>query len=87
MSSGKHLEVINHAQKVSLKYKLITIAKDSDDLSFGFNGDRSRRQQDLTDNKIIKRKYHNRIMLKDIFGFAEQQHKATYGLGYKLTLT
>ena len=28
-----------------------------------------------------------RIYLKDIFGFAEHQGKATYGLGYKLTLT
>ena len=28
-----------------------------------------------------------RIYLKDIFGFAEHQEKATYGLGYKLTLT
>ena len=26
-------------------------------------------------------------MLKDVFGFAEHQEKATYGLGYKLTLT
>ena len=26
-------------------------------------------------------------MLKDVFGFAEGQDKATYGLGYKLTLT
>ena len=26
-------------------------------------------------------------MLKDVFGFAECQEKATYGLGYKLTLT
>ena len=26
-------------------------------------------------------------MLKDIFGFVEFQEKATYGLGYKLTLT
>ena len=26
-------------------------------------------------------------MLTDIFGFAEHQEKATYGLGYKLTLT
>ena len=25
-------------------------------------------------------------MLQDIFGFAEHQEKATYGLGYKLTL-
>ena len=26
-------------------------------------------------------------MLKDVFGFAEYQEKATYGLGYKPTLT
>ena len=26
-------------------------------------------------------------MLKDVFRFAEHQQKATYGLGYKLTLT
>ena len=26
-------------------------------------------------------------MLKDVFGFAEHQEKATYVLGYKLTLT
>ena len=26
-------------------------------------------------------------MLKDIFGFAEHQEKATFGLGYILTLT
>ena len=26
-------------------------------------------------------------MLKNVFGFAEHQEKATYGLGYKLTLT
>ena len=35
----------------------------------------------------MKGKYHLRIMLKDVFGFAEHQQKATYGLGYKLTLT
>ena len=26
-------------------------------------------------------------MLKDVFGFAEHQEKATYALGYKLTMT
>ena len=28
-----------------------------------------------------------RIMLKDVFSFAEHQEKATYGLGFQLTLT
>ena len=37
--------------------------------------------------KNVKGKFHLRIMLKDVFAFAEHQEKATYGLGYKLTLT
>ena len=41
----------------------------------------------MTDNKNVKGKYHVRIMLKDVVGFAEYQEKATYGLGYQLTLT
>ena len=36
-SSGKPLEDISHAHIVSLMYKLITSARDSDDLSIGFD--------------------------------------------------
>ena len=86
-SSGKHLEDISHAHLVSLMYKLITPSKSSGDLSIGFDCGRGRRQDETTDNKRMKGKYHLRIMLKDVFGFAENQEKATYGLGYKLTLT
>ena len=86
-SSGKHLENIDHAHIVSLMYKLLTSSKGSDDLSIGFDRDRTRRRNELTNNKNIKGKYHVRIYLKDVFGFAEYQEKATYGLGYKLTLT
>ena len=68
-------------------YKLITSSKDSDDLSIGFDRSRNRRRDEMTNNKNVKGKYHLRIMLKDVFGFAECQEKATYGLGYKLTLT
>ena len=32
-------------------------------------------------------KHHVRYYLKDVFGCPEYQEKATYGLGYKLTLT
>ena len=81
------MENIDHAHIVSLMYKLITTAKGCDDLSIGFDPDQSRRQRELTNNKNIKGKYHVRIYLKDIFGFAEHQEKATYGLGYKLALT
>ena len=85
-SSGKHLEDVSHAHIVSTIYKLITTAKGCDDLSMGFDQDRTKRRSELTNNKNIKEKYHVRIYLKDVFGFAEHQQKATYGLGYKLTL-
>ena len=86
-SSGKHLENIDHSHIVSLLYKLLTSSKGSDDLSICFDRDRTRRRNELTNNKNIKGKYHVRIYLKDVFGFAEYQEKATYGLGYKLTMT
>ena len=86
-SSGKHLEDISHAQLVSLMYKLITSSKDSNDLSIGFDHSSNRRRGELALNKNIKGNYQVKIMLKDVFGFAEHQKKATYGLGYKLTLT
>ena len=86
-SSSKHLEEISHAHFVSLMYKLLTSSKDSDDLSIGFDRNRGRRKNELSNNKSIKGKYHIRVYLKDIFGFAEHQEKTTYGLGYKLTLT
>ena len=86
-SSGKHLDDISHAHFVSLMYKFLTSSKNSDDLSIGFDRGRARRQDEMTDNKRVKGKYHVKIMLRDVFGFAERQDKATYGLGYKLTLT
>ena len=69
-SSGKHLEEISHAHIVSLMYKLLTSSKDSDDLSIGFDRNRGRRKNEITNNKTIKGKYHIRIYLKDIFGYA-----------------
>ena len=86
-SSGKYLENIDHAHIISLMYKLLTWSRGSDDLSIGFDRDHNRRKRELTNNKSIKGKYHMRVYLIDIFGFAEHQEKATYGLGYKLKLT
>ena len=68
-------------------YKLLTSSKGSDDLSIEFDRDRNRRKRELTKNKNINGKNHINIYLKGIFGFAEHQEKAYYGLGYKLTLT
>ena len=86
-SSGKHLENIDHAHLVLLLYKLLTSNRGIDDLSIGFYRECNRRKQELTKNKNLKGKHAMRIYLNDIFGFAEHQGKATYGLGYKLTLT
>ena len=60
-SSAKHLENFDHAHIVSLMYKLLTSSKGSDDLSIGFDHDCNRRKRELTNNKIIKGKYHMRI--------------------------
>ena len=61
-SSGKHLKDISHADIVSLMYKLKTTAKDSDDLSIGFDRDRVRRQRELTNNRDIKGTNRVRIL-------------------------
>ena len=50
-------------------------AKDSDASFIGFDRDRGRMQQELADNKNLKCKYHVRVMLKNVFGFAEHQKK------------
>ena len=86
-ASSKQLEEITHAHFVSLIYKIVTSSKDSDDLFIGFDRNRGRRKNELSNNKNIKGKYRTSIYLKDIIGYAEHQEKATYGLGYRLILT
>ena len=55
-SSRKHLEDVSHAHIVSLMYKLITTAIDMNDLSIGFDRDRIRRRNEVTNSKNIKGK-------------------------------
>ena len=86
-SSGKHLEGISHAHMICVMYKLISSSEDSDDLFFGFDRNWGKKQEKITKNKNIKDKYHLRIMLKVVFGCAENQEKTIYGLGWKKTLT
>ena len=86
-SSGKHMENIDHAHIVSLMYKLLSSSRDSDDLSIGFDRSRDKRKRELLNNKTQKGKFHLRIYLKDVFGFAEYQEVGTFGLSYRLTLT
>ena len=68
-------------------YKFLSSSRGSDNLSVGFECDRNRRQRELSNNKTQKGKFHVRIYLKDVFGFAKDQEKDTYGLGYKITPT
>ena len=78
-SPGKNLEDISHAYIVSLKYIVITSARDSNELSGGFDRDRNRRQRELNENKNRNEKYHITISLEEIFGFAEHQKKLFLG--------
>ena len=61
ITSGKHLQDISHAHIVSLMCKTKTSAKDTDDLSIGFDPSRNRRRDGLTNNKNIEGKYRVRI--------------------------
>ena len=56
-------------------------------MSIGFDRVRVRRRDEIPLNKNVNGKSHLRKMPKDVFGFAEHQEQATYGLGYKLTIT
>ena len=62
-SSGNYLEAISHAHKFSLVFALTTSNKGSDDLSIGFDRDRNRRRDDLTNNKTVNRKCQLRNLL------------------------
>ena len=55
ISSGKHLENIEHGHIAYLMYKLLTTARGCDDLSW-FDRSRDRRQRELTNNNKIKGK-------------------------------
>ena len=84
-SAGKHLD-ISQANIVSSMYKLIVSAKDSDDLSFGFERDCGRRQCELTDNKDVKANIIFNLCSK-MFFVSQKPKKATYRQGYRRVLT
>ena len=86
-SSGKHIEEISHAQIVCLMYKMITSARDTDDLSIGFDRDRGRRQREFNNTKNLNGKYHVRIYIEDFSWICWTPKRATLGLGYQLVLT
>ena len=80
-SIGKHLEDTSQPHIIPLMDKVPTGAKDTDDLSIGFDRYRSRKQRKLTDSKSVKGHYHVRNMLKDVFGFQSIRRKLLLVLG------
>ena len=86
-SSRKHLEDIIQAHIVSLMYKLISIAKDTPDLSIGFDRNHNRRQRELSHNKNQKSRLHLRKYLKHFLALLNFNKKAFFGPSYKQTLT
>ena len=85
-SSGKEIEEIENAHVICLRLNFLSSSRDSDNLSIGYHRSNEAREKELTNKKTTKGKFHVRIYLKGVFGFAEHQDNCTYGLGYKLTL-
>ena len=56
-------------------YKRLTSNRDGDDISIGFDRDRKRRRDELSNKEKIKGKYLLGIVIQDVFGFAEHQKK------------
>ena len=81
----KDVEIVQNANFVCLMYKLIKSCKDSDNMSIGFLRVIDTGERELSISKGTKRNYHVGTYLKDVFGFAEHQESATYGLGFELT--
>ena len=59
-------------------YKLLPSSRSGDDLSMGFDRDRNRRQRETTNNISQKRRYHVKVLLRDIFGFIEHQERGKF---------
>ena len=86
-SGGKHLEDFNYAHIFSPNHKIKCSAKVCDDFSFGFDGDRTKRREELTADKNHNGENHVRKMVGVVFSLAENQEEATYGLSSNITLT
>ena len=74
-SSGKHLEKVDNLHPTCLMYKLLTSSQQTTQLMFGFEESTTVRRQQLTNNKTEKGTFFVRIILKDLFGFADQEKK------------
>ena len=85
-SSGNQKENIIIAHIAGMMYNLFLKSKGVDDLSIGFVQSMETRERELTEKETARAKHRIGVWIKDAFGFAEHQHKAIYGLVYKVTL-
>ena len=54
-------------------YKFLTSSQQTSQLMYGFDESTAIRRQELTNNKTEKGTFFVRIILKDLFGFADQE--------------
>ena len=64
----------------------LKIAKIVMNYQLAFTEELTLAKKELINNKRTRGNFQVRSYLKDVFGFAEHQENAIYGLGYKLTL-
>ena len=82
-SSEKHLKVTSHTlHLVSLACKLITTAKDTDNLSTGFRPNRNRRRHELTRNKNIKDE--NQVIINSTISSTSQNVEKKLPVAYAI---
>ena len=80
-SSGTELEENDRAHFACLMYKLVLSSRHSDDKPIDLLRSINAWERKMTNIETSNGKYHVKIYWKDIFGFAEHQGNATYGLG------
>ena len=84
-SSRKEIEKIENAHFACF-CKFLKSSKDSDELSIDFHPSIEISKREITHNRRIEDNYQFTNYLKAVLSFAGYQEKATYGLGYKITL-
>ena len=87
-STGEQSETSTNAHIICFLYNLLTNGKHRDDSSIGLHHSAAEKLIEFLDYKHVntRGKVYVRISSINVFGFAEHQKKATFGLGYILTM-
>ena len=79
------IEDFDHAHNRCLGCKFISSCRNRNFMSFGLDHDKDRLQQGLTNLKATMVFKQVRNLLKDVYGFAENQESVTCGLECSMT--